>query len=275
LRCPGCGQSEAEYRKEFRGSAHLTLDQFKQIVDPLSSTLLGISLSMRGEPMLNKGIVSFIEYAHSKNIAVSFPTNLSIRLSEQEVEDLVRSGLDSISVSLDGASEETYAKYRVGGNFSLILDNVKSLSDAKHRLGSKRPKIIWKFVVFEHNKHEVQEVRDTYRSLGFDGYELVADDSSRSVRTGKVAARGRAVQKRQGCYWLWHTMLIGWDGKVYPCCKLPDFDLGNAIQENAKDIWRGDRYRATREGFSRKEYGHKMHPYCQRCMGYKPADSAS
>ena len=57
LRCPGCGQSEAEYRKEFRGSGHLNLDQFKQIVDPLSGTLLGISLSMRGEPMLNKSIV--------------------------------------------------------------------------------------------------------------------------------------------------------------------------------------------------------------------------
>jgi radical SAM protein with 4Fe4S-binding SPASM domain len=69
-------------------------------------------------------------------------------------------------------------------------------------------------------------------------------------------------------------MLIGWDGKVFPCCKLPDFDLGNAIDESAKNIWHSDRYRAVRQGFSKKDYGNKMHPYCKSCMGYKPADSA-
>lgn len=268
LRCPGCTLS----KKQFQSSMQITLEQFKRIVDDLSPTLLGISLSDNGEPLLHTDIVSLIEYAHSKNIAVSFPTNLSVNLNETSIERLVKSGLDSIFVSLDGATKETYNKYRVGGNFSLVLQNVRSLSEAKQRFGLRRPRIIWKFIIFDHNKHEVDIVRQKYRELGFDDYEFVPDIRDLSEESRK-RYKASLRKKARGCFWLWHTMIIEWDGKVFPCCMKYNFDIGNAIEKGSKEIWRSEEYKLLRQGFSSKNNRSTMHPFCRKCLGYDAVDS--
>ncbi len=251
----------------------ITVDEFKNIVDPLSDTLLGISLSNHGEPLLHKNISTLIEYAHQKNIAVSFPTNLSLKLDKASIEKLVKSGLDSIVVSLDGASEETYSKYRVGGDFKLILDNVKTISREKRLLGLNRPKLIWKFVVFDHNKHELDMVVKRHRELGFDTYSFVQDYRSNIAKKAGHKYKKRFRRKHQGCFWLWHAMIISWNGEVFPCCKSQSFDLGNAINDNSVDIWRSEGYRTLRQGFSSAEDLTMMNPICRRCMGYESAPS--
>ena len=269
LRCPGCKQSIAGYKKQFRNSMQLSLDDFKRIVDPLSRGLLGISLSNHGEPLLHDNISSLIAYAHKKNIAVSFPTNLSLKLDASSIEALVKSGLDSISVSLDGASEETYSQYRVGGNFSLVLDNVRLISAARQRLGLKRPRIIWKFVVFDHNKHELDTVMERHKDFGFDAYEFVSDNQSTAAMGEDQTYKASLRASNKACFWLWHAMVIRWDGEVFPCCADQYFNLGNAISDNVRDIWRSDAYKALRQGFSSRG---KMNPICRKCMGYRLID---
>jgi len=103
---------------------------------------------------MHNDVTELAAYAHSVNIAVTFPTNLSVRLNDHMIDKIVNSGLDAIYVSLDGASEETYSKYRVGGDSLSVLRNVRSIGDAKRKYGSKTPQVIWKFVVFDYNKHE-------------------------------------------------------------------------------------------------------------------------
>jgi radical SAM protein with 4Fe4S-binding SPASM domain len=267
LRCPGCEQNKPYYKMQFRDSTPMSLEHFKRIVDPFSHTLLGISLSNSGEPLLHNDIASLIEYAHRKNIAVSFPTNLSVRLDDASIERLVKSGLDSLNVSLDGNTKETYEKYRIGGDFSLVIKNVKSISDTKRKFGLKRPRVIWKFIVLDHNKHEIGLLSKRYRELGFDGYEIVQDYRDAVVEEAKQALSAKLRKTRQGCFWLWHTMIVGWDGEVFPCCKLEHFNIGNAIHRNSKEIWRSEAYKALRQGFSSDV--NKIHPICRECLGYK------
>jgi len=246
----------------------ITLEQFEQIVNPLFPTLLGISLSNYGEPLLHRSIVSLIEYAHRKNIAVSFPTNFSLKLSEKWMEQLVNSGLDSLLVSLDGATEETYNKFRVGGNFSLVLQNVKTISEIKRKLKLNRPYIIWKFVIFNHNKHEVSTVLQKYHEWGFDGYEFVKDKFAPELQEYMKAYTTSARGRQEGCFWPWHTMVIQWDGEVFPCCYPESFDIGNAIKENILKIWRSEQYNTLRLGLSAKKYIDKMHPVCNKCKSW-------
>lgn len=273
LRCPGCVQRKSNYKKQFRNSMQITLNDFKKIVDPLSSTLLGISLSNHGEPLLHNNIAALIEYAHQKKISVSFPTNMSLKLDKASIEKLVRSGLDSILVSLDGASEATYSKYRVGGKFGLVVENVKSIAQTKQRLGLNRPKIIWKFVVLDHNKHEQHLVKKRYRELGFNAYSFVQDRRSNVAREAKGKYKERVRRNHKGCFWLWHAMVVRWDGEVFPCCKRKPFNLGNALLENSLNIWRSEEYRTLRRGFSSARNLELMNPICQTCMGYESAGS--
>lgn len=276
LRCPGCLHSDILYKRKVRDTTFLTLENFQKIIDPISSTLIGISLSWRGEPMLNKDIAALIAYAHAKNIGISFPTNLSMPLNEERIEALALSHLDALYVSLDGASPETYNQYRIGGQYSTVLDNVRRLAEARNRAGRRRPRIVWKFIAFDHNRHEAPEVAANYRALGFDAFEIVLDRSSRSVLDSRKAQNHHLLNKKKPCYWLWHTMVVGWDGQIAPCCKNLNFELGNALRESTRDIWRSEGYRALRAGFSPTAYGEGMHPHCRECIGFKetaPIDS--
>jgi MoaA/NifB/PqqE/SkfB family radical SAM enzyme len=267
LACPGCAHGTSDLKKQLTNRMHVTLEEYKKLIDPIARTLFGVSLSLRGEPLLGKDILPIIEYSHAKNIAVSFPTNLSLHLREEQIERLVRSGLDTMYVSLDGTSEETYNRYRVGGDFELVRRNVGAIAAMKRRLGSPTPRLIWKFVVFRHNAHEVPQVLGTYEQLGFDAYELVQDYGDRVVKTARREHKTTLQRKKKGCYWAWHTTVVRADGVVNPCChEHADFGLGNLKQASLRAIWRGAAYARLRQGFKSMRAA-DMHPICVRCLG--------
>jgi len=54
-----------------------------------------------------------VKYASDKGLFTLVSTNANIDIN---VEETVKSGLDSIIVSLDGSTEATYNKYRVMEN---------------------------------------------------------------------------------------------------------------------------------------------------------------
>ena len=243
LACPGCPHGKSDFKRQIVHDKHLTLEEFRRIVDPLAGNLLGLSLSLRGEPLLARHLVPLIRYAHERNIAVSFPTNLSLEMGSEELEALVASGLDAMFVALDGASPETYGRYRVGGRFDVVVDNVRKLAETKRRLRRGRPRLVWKFVVFDHNAHEMSQARATYRGLGFDAFELVDNRESAEVQEARAAHNSRLTSRRRGCYWAWHTMVVRTDGEVLPCC-MPHapFALGSVRERDVLAVWRGDRY---------------------------------
>lgn len=269
LSCTGCMHVYPEYKSQFHPSMHLTLDNFKRIVDPVADYIVGISFSLRGEPLLNRELPKIVAYAHKKGIATSFPTNLSMRLDQKMAEAIVSSGLDAMYISLDGASADTYVQYRVGGDFDLVLRNARLLADAKKSLGRTRPKLVWKFVVFDHNEHEVETAVKTYRDLGFDEYEFVANWSGDQMRSKEKEDNARIVANKEACYFPWNSAIVQSDGDVKPCCsmKAQDFIMGNAAQVGLKEVWRNENYRRLRLGFATKNYGDEMHPICRACVG--------
>ncbi len=211
LHCPHCHHSNPNLNKKFTLKDNLTLNKLKQIIEPLKKKLIWVSLSHRGEPFLNSEILDCIEYLHENRISVSFPTNFSIKLNDEKIERLVKSGLDKLFVSLDGATEETYSKYRIGGNFNLILDNVKRLSETKKRLGVKKPKIVWKFIVFDHNRKEKEYVRENYMNFGFDSYEFPNDDGGKIMAKERIEGSRKRLNASVNCYWLaFNGNPLGW-----------------------------------------------------------------
>jgi MoaA/NifB/PqqE/SkfB family radical SAM enzyme len=137
LRCPGCSQSDPEFKRRFDETNHLTIDNIKTIIEPLKDTLLGVSLSLSGEPFTNPNLTEIISYLHKNKISVNFPSNFSSKFSEEQLEKIIQSGLDTIYISLDGISEESYKQYRVGGSFDLVRKNVERLAAMKSAMGKR------------------------------------------------------------------------------------------------------------------------------------------
>ena len=271
LRCPDCKQSNPEFKKKFNEKMTLTLDNLKKVIEPISSQLLGVSLSLNGDPFTNKHISELISYLHKKKISVNFPTNFSVEFSDDEINSIISSGLDTLYISLDGTNEDSYKKYRVGGNFELVKNNVIRFQGIKRKLKTKRPNLIWKFVVFEHNRDEVELVKELYKDWHFDSYRIDLSFTSEFVRNKQKEQGKKTSEKKKKCFWLWNTFMVLWDGTVYPCCnwnfETEIFHLGNAFENNITDIWNSQPYRTLRQGFSKKYYASNLQNFCKECMG--------
>ena len=114
---------------------------------------------------------------------------------EHVLEDLVKYQVRRITVSIDGASSETYQKYRVGGDFERVIANVRKLNEYKKAYKSEYPRLRWQFIVFDHNVHELRAAQDMAKSLGMDFY--AKPNSTTKSTTLVLACRRKRRRSRQ------------------------------------------------------------------------------
>ncbi len=97
-------------------------------------------------------------------------TNMSV--ARFDAEAYVASGLDYMILSIDGATQDTYARYRRNGDLQLVYRNVEALVSAKARMHRKTPIICWQYLAFTHNLHEIDLAAGISRDLGVDEFTV-------------------------------------------------------------------------------------------------------
>lgn len=273
LHCPLCPTGQG---LNGRAKGKMSFINFKRIIEELGGYIYSLRLENWGEPLLNEEIFEMISYAKSKKIVTSFNTNFSV-LNEKNAERLILSGLDHIKISLDGVSQETYVKYRVGGDFNKIIDNIRLLVRKRAQLSKKNPFIEIQFIVMRHNEDEIDRISQLCAELGVDGLaleglhpdmreELFSQDS-RSIdkfkswlpKKSKYSLfdykNNRRKYNPKICNALWTSMVINWDGTISPCCSVYDkkYDFGNIFEDGLKKVWNNQKYRASRKLMGRKK----------------------
>lgn len=256
LRCPECPSG---LRSFSRPTGMLTEPTFKNIIDELSPTLSSLTFYFQGEPYLNPQFLKLASYAHARNIYTTTSTNAHY-LTKEKAEETVRSGLDRLIISIDGTSQETYESYRVGGSLEKVLEGTRNMIEAKKRLKSAKPYVIFQFLVVKPNEHQISEVYELAKSYGVDevklktaqiydyenGSDLIPEQEKYSRYkkgvTGKYSIKSTL---ENSCWKMWHSAVVTWDGKVVPCCfdKDATHQLGSIDSETTfKNIWRGKVY---------------------------------
>ncbi len=71
-------------------------------------------------------------------------------------------------LSIDGTTQNTYECYRRRGDLGLVLDNVRRLVKEKQDTRSSTLYLVWQFLTFEHNEHQVEDAICMARELGID-----------------------------------------------------------------------------------------------------------
>jgi len=263
LRCPLCptGQQDKSAKKGF-----ISFDIFKKIVDEMGQYLTVIRLYNWGEPMLNKDFLRMVHYAKERGINIKISTNLSMEMEDDQIEALVKAGLEKIYISCNGASSETYLKYHVGGDFDLVMDNMKRLVQKKREIPGCHTKLVWLFHVFKHNEHEIAAAKELAKKIGVKiKISKMRPDMGKEVfeTTQRALERDRAwmpdnpeftvvstkQKKRIGCMLPWTETMINWDGSVLPCCAVysEKYAFGNILENSFKEIWNNDMYVAARK----------------------------
>lgn len=259
LRCPECPSG---LRAFTRPTGMLGLPAFQQMIDQLHKDLVYLLLYFQGEPYLNPDFLEMARHAAQKGIYTATSTNAHY-LSMEKARATVATGIQEVLVSIDGATQETYEQYRVGGDLEKVKAGVRNLVQAREEAGSRSPHIILQFLVVGPNEHEIEDIRALGKELGVDkvafktaqiydfehGSPLIP--ATERFSRYKKGPDGRYYLKnklRNQCWKLWMGAEITWDGRVLPCCFDKDgkYVMGKVGEEEFKEIWEGEAYRAFR-----------------------------
>ncbi len=193
LACPGCVHSpRAKELHVFNWtSGLLSPDRYTALLSAYGPYAIQITLCNYGEPLMNPATPGFVRQAKSFLATTTLSTNMTAKKFDAEAWAL--SGLDIMTLSIDGATQAVYERYRRKGDIDQIFRNIRSLVEAKRRLGRATPLLSWQFLAFEHNAHEIDAAISMARELGVDEIVIAAPFD---VGWDDPAIRAAAVEPR-------------------------------------------------------------------------------
>ncbi|MFH1473365.1 MAG: radical SAM protein, partial [Candidatus Aenigmatarchaeota archaeon] len=244
LQCPACPTG-----KGLVPFAEMSFSQYKKIIDENFPHIKTLLLWGYGEPLLHKDIAKMVRYAKDKGIGcVKTSTNCHF-LTKKKIQQLLHSKLDHLIVCLDGASEETYLKYRKNGNFKKVLRSIRFLVQEKKKL--EKPIIELQFIIMSHNEHEIEIVKELAKQLGVDRLSLktagILPGDKHLLPSQEKYNRYAKVNNEKSCNLPSELVFVRADGSVNPCFRLrsdigEEYVMGNVFSEPFVSIWNSRKY---------------------------------
>lgn len=149
LRCPACVRTQSIGTPLLRDSKDMTMEAWRKI---LAMNSVNVQLCGQiSDPIYHPKFHELMQIRQDEYPHVPFRTYTNgsgkrnswwdkvIELSHEK---------DEWVFGLDGASQEVANVYRVGTDFDNVYNVMKKLQKANLR-------VVWQFIVFEHNKHEL------------------------------------------------------------------------------------------------------------------------
>ena len=232
---------------------------FEKIVKEVKGVTSALSLYYLGEPFMNKDTLSMVETASHSKFSIFISSNFSFNFKNKEIERLVDSGLTSLTVCIDGMTQDIYERTRRGGKLDFVLNNLKNVQQYKLEKHHKFPLVEIQFLKYPHNEHQIPEAKRYAFSIGIKDFTVIKGTTN-TWEEGNAARDEVPSQKKSfipRCVWPWTSMVILWNGDVIPCCKYR-FDeqfkskaeqryiLGNINDQTIRDIWNSKKYQLIR-----------------------------
>ncbi|MDM7995349.1 MAG: radical SAM protein [Acidobacteriota bacterium] len=165
LRCPVCptGTGELERKPQAMDPA-----LFRQVMQEAGSRLLTLSLWGWGEPLLHPSLGEILREARRYNAAILVSTNGQNLDRREVVEALIENPPTFLIVALDGLTDESNARFRIGARLEPALQGMELLAKERARRKQQFPILHMRFMAMKHNQHELAETETFARSHGFD-----------------------------------------------------------------------------------------------------------
>ncbi len=246
-------------------------DMFARIMEEVRlGACPSMCLNGNNEPLLDPLIPERIEMAHSAGVLDTRINTNGMLLSEGLSERLIESGLTRLSVSIDAATPETYARIRTGGNFDRVVNNVRGFLKIRRRAGSRLPVLRVTFVVLKDNLDEIEEFSrfwsDKADYVSFQRY-VPHTPNDRSLNP---QAEGAMPPQLNRCSQPFERLIVDADGNVFPCCSPlgAGLRLGSLQDTTLLDLWSSEREKKLRQ--SLKTGNLVDEPVCADCLGWNP-----
>ena len=110
-----------------------------------------------GEPLFHPRTIQWIARIKSLGAKVEMITNATM-LNEKIARKLIDSGLDTLWVSIDGASPETYSDVRLGAEFDHVIANLRRFNQMRKGGHFPKPELGIAFVAMKRNINDLPKV---------------------------------------------------------------------------------------------------------------------
>lgn len=214
---------------------------------------------------MHPGLGDMIRECKKSDFSVTIFTNgLAMKRVQMEA---IPGNADKITFSIDGVTEQTYLKNRVGGNFDLVW---KNLLETKSLCRGTKTKVIWQMIVMKNNDHEIVQAKKMASENGL-LLRLKTFNPSIADRVTSLVEYQRGVSPKP-CKSIYRQFAVLWNGDVVPCCQDPDARavLGNISNASLDDVWKSPKYKDFVRCVSRVgEEPAKEPKICKTCSSYK------
>jgi len=205
LACYMCVRNEAVQHAQ-----HLSFDDFVRLFERIRPPRL--TLSGAGEPLLNPDLMRMSDCARQGGTAVMIPTNGTLLGRPGMAEGLLAAGVNTLKVSIDAATAQTYAAIRRQDCFDKIVEGISRVDALKRARAGRFPEIRFDVVILKENYAEIPDIirlarRLNIRAVFFRALQATGIGGDREEEIGKdvdfdglrrAVGTGRAESARLG-----------------------------------------------------------------------------
>ena len=189
LRCRMCYFSDMERRKSMRGMfSSADLEAWGRSVFP---HLLKLQIGCGAEPTLYKSLPDIVKMGREYGVPyISITTNGNL-LDFSKLDELAKSGLNELTLSLHGIKKSTYEYFMQGAKFEKFLDVVEALKAIKKLYPSFKIRV--NYTVNEDNVEDLADFQQLFDGLQLDVVQLrpvqdLGDSDYKNFSMDKVLA---------------------------------------------------------------------------------------
>ena len=163
LECPLCDRTWFEKKFKKRLLHEIDVDTIINFVGKNNNLNL---CGNNGDPIYHSRFLELCMKFKKNNNSLAIETNGSAKTQNwwRQVAEVLDEK-DSITFAIDGL-EDTNHLYRKNAKWDSIMTAIETVK-------GKKFKIIWKFIVFKHNQHQIKEAEQKSKELGFNKFKII------------------------------------------------------------------------------------------------------
>jgi MoaA/NifB/PqqE/SkfB family radical SAM enzyme len=143
-----------------------------QRMQPAIKACTELTIAGSGDPLLHRNFVAMMKQLAEYPPCITIYT--SMNFWGKGYTEAVTEAVNDLCCSIDAATPETYEQIRVGGDFSKVIRNIKSVVALRAEKGYdiKRLRLSYGFIPMRKNLHEMPRAAELAAELGMDAFML-------------------------------------------------------------------------------------------------------
>jgi len=243
LRCIMCEHTYMKRKQEM-----MTEKIFKSIISQCKGFAQGIRFIMYSEPFLHPDIISYARHVKESGLLLHITTNGTV-VTNRQIDDLINLGLDSITFSMQGATEDEYAFIRRNDKLPIVTEKIRYVKKKR----KKNPFIQVSATVTQRDSNEdIERFKEKWSeyadlvTVGLTSWSRIAEYEPDIYKILGITPEQN--RKYMPCQDILTKMCVFANGDITVCCGDAEgrLTVGNILNDNMKDLWDSEVYNGLR-----------------------------